>query len=80
MHYNDHGMIYAFILLIVGIALGILILSVSFREDADYPFEVVEKRFHYKILRHKETGVYYFVGYNSMTVMLNPDGTAYTGG
>ena len=61
-------------------------ISNSLYEDENAKFELIEKSFDYKILRHKETGVYYLLyeykgSYrNGITVMLNADGTPYTGG
>ena len=82
MHFYESSIIWAFTLLVVLVTVSILLLAIFYtREPVDYPFETVEKGYRYKILRHKETGVYYIVGdYNAMSVMLNPDGTAYTGG
>lgn len=43
-------------------------------------FIVVESGFDYTIYQHKDTGVYYLqFEHRGLTVMLNADGTPYTG-
>lgn len=55
----------------------------AFADEAQ--FTMVERGSNYAICKHEETGVYYIIysdvwTYNNgISVMLNPDGTAYTG-
>ncbi len=53
-------------------------------DSEDSRFETLELGHEFRIVKHKETGVCYFFWYNGyqggVTVMLNSDGTPYTGG
>jgi len=53
-------------------------------DGAPHIMTIVDETMGYKIYRHDETGVWYFCrdgGYGcSVCVMVNPDGTPYTGG
>ena len=55
-------------------------------DDRNAPSEmtIIDKTDNYKIYKHDKTGVCYFCitdkGKMSVCVMLNPDGTPYTGG
>lgn len=77
------------ILLCVVMVMGLCGCSVlethveAFADEAS--FSVVEEGHNYAICKHNETGVYYIIydpsgSYRGgMSVMLNPDGTPYTG-
>ena len=82
------------VVILVAVMLAItLILSFALtgcakseEEEEDFPFEVMYREYDnaLRIIRYKENSVYYLVyadGYRGgITVMLNPDGTPYTGG
>ena len=73
-----YGIVLIFVLIFAFACYVIITEKNSYNNDL---FETVYTCNEYAILRHKETGVYYLVGgFSSMTVMLNKDGTAYTGG
>ena len=53
--------------------------DVEYTEDNEQTMVAVEKGFNYLICKHRATGVYYFAFGDDVCVMVNADGTPYTG-
>lgn len=52
----------------------------TYKQEQDSMFTVLEKGFNYVVFQQKDTGVVYIRGSSSsITVLVNPDGTPYTG-
>ena len=53
--------------------------DVEYTEDNEQTMVAVERGLNYLICKHRTTGVYYFAFGDDVCVMVNADGTPYTG-
>lgn len=79
---TDEGWFVISITLITLIALALVIavtFSISRKMSVGETMERMDVGGDYSVYQHKETGVYYIIGDEGACVMVNPDGTPYTG-
>lgn len=69
-------LIAALMMLLVGCAAP---SDVEYTEDNEQTMVAVERGLNYLICKHRATGVYYFAFGDDVCVMVNADGTPYTG-